>query len=140
MNYSFLPGLNATLNASSAIFLICGYYFIRKGDRKTHPVCMVTAFILSSVFLAGYLAFHFHSGVIHFMGQGWVRPLYFSILSTHTLLAALVPFLAVATLWKAMKAEFKKHKRIARVTLPIWLYVSLTGVVVYWMLYRFYPS
>ena len=101
---------------------------------------MLSAFITSIVFLGCYLFYHFHAGVLHFVGQGWIRPVYFFILTTHTILAVCVPILAVITLNRALKGDFEKHRRIARITFPIWLYVSVTGVVVYWILYHLYPS
>jgi uncharacterized membrane protein YozB (DUF420 family) len=101
---------------------------------------MLSAFITSIVFLGCYLYYHFHAGVLHFAGQGWIRPVYFTLLTSHTILAVCVPVLAVITLRWALKGDFKKHKAIARITFPIWLYVSVTGVVVYWILYHLYPS
>jgi uncharacterized membrane protein YozB (DUF420 family) len=136
MNLNVLPAINACLNALSAILLVTGYTFIRRGDLKAHRFCMVTAFTVSVVFLISYLVHHYLAGIILYQGHGWVRPLYFFILTTHTILAVLVPVLAIITLRRALKGDFARHKKIARITLPIWLYVSVTGVVVYFMLYQ----
>ena len=131
-----LPSINAALNGSSALLLILGYLSIRRRRVDLHRVCMVGAFLLSMVFLASYLFYHSQVGSVRFTGTGWIRPVYFTILITHTVLAAAVPLLAIITIHRALKGRFEKHRRIARWTLPIWLYVSATGVVVYWMLYR----
>ncbi|HUO57709.1 MAG TPA: DUF420 domain-containing protein [bacterium] len=136
MTLETLPMINAGLNAASAIFLLAGYGFIRQGNRSAHRFCMVTAFTVSVIFLLSYLIHHALAGIIHYQGQGWVRTFYFFILTTHTLLAVLVPFLALVTLLRALKGNFERHKKIARITFPIWLYVSVTGVLVYFMLYR----
>ena len=133
---SALPTLNALLNATSAVLLILGYRFIRRQHIRAHRTCMITAFSVSVLFLVSYLTYHYHVGTTRFPGQGWVRPVYFTILVTHTILAALVPFLALVTLSRAVKGQFPKHRRIARWTLPVWLYVSVTGVIVYLMLYH----
>ena len=136
---SALPALNACLNAASAAFLVAGYALIRRGRIGAHKACMLTAFGLSMLFLVSYLTYHFHAGSVRFTGQGWIRPLYFSVLISHTFLAAAIPPLALVTLWRAWRGRFDAHRRIARWTLPLWLYVSVTGVVVYWMLYRLAP-
>lgn len=133
---SALPTLNAVLNATSAVLLILGYQFIRQQNIRAHRICMIAAFSVSVLFLISYLTYHYHAGTTRFPGQGWVRLVYFIILISHTILAALVPFLAVLTLFRALKEQFAKHRRIARWTLPIWLYVSVTGVLVYLMLYH----
>jgi uncharacterized membrane protein YozB (DUF420 family) len=133
---TYLPTLNACLNATSALLLIIGFHFIRQRNVKAHRACMVSAFFVSVLFLISYLTYHYHAGATRFMGQGVVRIVYFSILISHTVLAALVPVLAVITLWRAARGQFAKHRRIARWTLPAWLYVSVTGVVVYVMLYH----
>jgi uncharacterized membrane protein YozB (DUF420 family) len=140
MTVSMLPTLNACLNGLSALLLISGYGFIRNHKKNAHRACMVSAFAVSVVFLVSYLVHHYLAGIIYFQGQGWVRSLYFLILTTHTILAVCVPVLAVLTLRQALKGNFQKHKKIARFTFPIWLYVSVTGVVVYFMLYRMYPA
>jgi uncharacterized membrane protein YozB (DUF420 family) len=136
MNLNLLPAFNAGLNSLSAILLMTGYFHIRRGNRVAHRFCMVSAFIVSIIFLVSYLVHHALAGIIHYQGQGWVRPFYFLILTTHTILAVLVPVLAVITLNRALKGNFEKHKAIARITFPIWLYVSVTGVLVYFMLYQ----
>lgn len=133
-----LPSINATLNATSAILLIAGYYHIRQGHQQAHRACMGGAFFVSVLFLVSYLIYHFHTGTTRFSGQGWIRPVYFTLLLSHTILAALVPFLAVLTLSRALRRQFDRHRVIARWTLPIWLYVSVTGVGIYWLLYHVY--
>ena len=140
MNYEIFPPINACLNGLSALFLLTGFWFIKHKNKNAHRVCMLSAFITSIVFLGCYLYYHFHAGVLHFAGQGWIRPVYFTLLTSHTILAVCVPVLAIMTLRWALKGNFKKHKAIARITFPIWLYVSVTGVVVYWILYHLYPS
>jgi putative membrane protein len=139
MSVSDLPALNATLNGTSAISLLIGYYFIRQKKITAHKLCMIIAFGASTLFLVSYLVYHYHVGSVRFTGTGWVRTLYLAILISHSLLAALIVPLAVTTFFRAWKERFEKHKRVARWTLPLWLYVSVTGVVVYWMLYQLYP-
>ncbi len=133
---SALPGLNATLNAISALLLLTGYIFIRRRRITAHKLCMVSAVVTSSLFLISYLTYHFYVGSKPFTGQGSIRTVYFSILISHTTLAATIVPLVVITLRRAWKGHFDRHRRIARRTLPLWLYVSVTGVIVYWMLYR----
>jgi uncharacterized membrane protein YozB (DUF420 family) len=140
MNYELFPPLNAFLNGLSGVFLLIGFWFIKNKNKNAHRVCMLSAFITSIVFLGCYLFYHFHAGVLHFAGQGWIRPVYFTLLISHTLLAVCVPVLAIITLRWAIKGNFTKHRAIARITFPVWLYVSVTGVMVYWMLYHLYPS
>jgi putative membrane protein len=135
-SYHYLPGLNAVLNAASAGLLVAGYSFIRRHDVHAHRVCMLAAFGVSVLFLVSYLTYHYRVGTVRFPGTGWVRGVYLTILATHTILAASVPPLAIITLSRAVARRFDRHRRIARWTLPIWLYVSVTGVVVYWMLYH----
>ncbi len=130
-----LPAINATLNAIAAVLLVWGFALIRRGRKQKHKRVMLSAFIVSSLFLAGYLVYHVRVGAVHFQRAGAIRAVYLSILATHTLLAAAVPPLAVVTLWRGLGGRFGKHRAIARWTLPIWLYVSVTGVVVYLMLY-----
>lgn len=131
------PALNAALNALAAILLAAGYVLIRRGNIRAHRRVMISAFAVSVLFLISYLVYHYRiGGGKRFTGTGPVRTVYFTILLTHTVLAAAVPFLAVITLSRALKARYVLHRRIARWTLPIWLYVSVTGVLVYWMLYR----
>jgi uncharacterized membrane protein YozB (DUF420 family) len=131
-----LPTLNATLNAIGAILLVLGYLLIRRRRIAAHRACMVAALICSVLFLASYLVYHSLVGSVRFQGAGVVRTVYFSILLSHTVLAAAVPVLALITLVRALKQRFDRHRVIARWTLPIWLYVSVTGVTIYWMLYR----
>lgn len=131
-----LPTVNATLNALSAVLLLIGWRLILRRRVAAHRAVMLAAFACSIVFLGFYLYYHSQVGSVRFPGTGAVRIVYLAILLTHTVLAALVPFLAIATLWRALQERFDRHRRLARWTLPIWLYVSVTGVVVYWMLYR----
>src|SRR5262245_40552425 len=131
-----LPALNATLNATSAILLALGYYFIRRREIHKHRACMIAAFIVSTLFLVSYLTYHYQVGSVRFPGTGWLRTVYLSILASHTVLAALVPPLAIVTLSRALRQRFDRHRRVARWTLPIWAYVSVTGVIVYVMLYQ----
>jgi putative membrane protein len=131
-----LPALNATLNASAAVLLSIGYVLIRKGRIETHRKVMLAAFTTSALFLISYLVYHANVGSKRFPGQGTIRTVYLTILLTHTVLAAAIVPLVLVTLSRALSARFDRHRTIARLTLPIWLYVSVTGVVVYWMLYR----
>jgi len=135
-----LPTLNACLNATSAVLLVTGYYCIRQQNIAAHRLCMTSAFVVSILFLCSYLYYHAHVGSTRFPGVGWIRPVYFTLLLSHTILAALVPLLAVVTLYRALSQQIERHRRIARWTLPIWLYVSVTGVVVYWLLYHVYRA
>lgn len=136
MSISDLPAVNATLNALSSIWLICGYIFIRQKKISAHRFCMLGALATSALFLISYLTYHYHAGSKSFTGQGAIRTVYFTILLTHTVLAMAIVPLALITLSRALKERFDKHKRIARWTLPIWFYVSVTGVVIYLMLYQ----
>ena len=136
LSLASLPSINAALNAASAVLLIVGYYFIRQRRQQAHRACMLAAFSVSVLFLVSYVIYHFHAGTTHFPGQGWIRPVYFALLLSHTTLAALVPFLALLTLSRALRQQFDRHRAIARWTLPVWLYVSVTGVIVYLMLYQ----
>jgi putative membrane protein len=133
---SELPTLNAALNTLSAVFLCTGYFFIRARNIRAHRACMLAAFACSSLFLVSYLIYHFQVGSVPYQGRGWIRAAYFAILLTHTILATAVVPLALITLVRALRAKFTAHRRIARWTFPIWLYVSVTGVIVYLMLYR----
>ena len=133
---SSLPALNASLNAASGVLLLVGYFFIRRQRVTAHRACMVAAFSVSTLFLVSYLYYHYHVGATRFPGQGWVRPLYFTLLISHTVLAALIVPLVLTTLYRAVTGHFDRHVRIARWTLPIWIYVSFTGVIIYWMLYK----
>ncbi|MEO8274580.1 MAG: DUF420 domain-containing protein [Thermoanaerobaculia bacterium] len=131
-----LPTLNAALNATSAVLLVLGFLFIRARRIDAHRRTMLAAFTCSIVFLVSYLVYHFQVGSVRFPGTGTVRTVYLAILLTHTVLAATVPVLATITLFRGLARRFDRHRRIARWTFPIWLYVSVTGVVVYWMLYQ----
>jgi uncharacterized membrane protein YozB (DUF420 family) len=137
---SFLPHLNAALNTTSALLLLAGFRFIRLGRIQAHRNCQVTAVLTSTLFLISYLTYHYHHGSTRFAGQGLVRPVYFTILITHTILAVVIVPLIIVTLYRAARGDFIRHRRIARWTLPLWLYVSVTGVIVYLMLYQIYPS
>ena len=135
---SFLPTLNALLNSTSAVLLVVGYLFIRRKRVAAHKACMVSAFVVSALFLASYVYYHVHHGSTPFPGRGWVRGVYFAILIPHVILAAAILPLALVTLYRAWKKDFDRHRRLARWTLPVWLFVSVSGVVIYWMLYRLY--
>jgi len=131
-----LPTLNACLNALSAILLVAGYFAIRRRRVDLHRACMVAALVASTLFLSSYLYYHARVGSVRFQGEGSIRTVYFAVLLTHTVLAATVPPLALVTLYRALRRRFDRHRSIARWALPVWLYVSVTGVAVYWMLYR----
>jgi len=135
-----LPHLNAVLNSMSALLLLAGFRFIRLGRIQAHRNCQVTAVFTSTLFLVSYLIYHYYHGATRFSGQGLVRPFYFTILITHTILAVVIVPLILVTLYRAARGDFIRHRRIARWTLPLWLYVSVTGVIVYLMLYQIYPS
>ncbi len=137
MNFiPLLPAVNAVLNGCAAVLLVCGFFMIRQRKIQTHRRFMLTAFGVSSLFLVSYLVYHFNAGIVHFQHTGAIRAVYLGILGTHTVLAAAVPVLAIITLSRGLASRFDKHRAIARWTLPIWLYVSVTGVVVYVMLYH----
>jgi uncharacterized membrane protein YozB (DUF420 family) len=139
-SYSYLPTLNAVLNGTSAVLVATGVVLIKRGRRLAHKRAMIAAFITSSLFLVSYLYYHAHVGSVHFQGQGWSRPVYFTILISHTILAAvIVPFVLV-TLTRGLRGRYEKHKRSARWTYPMWLYVSITGVVIYLMLYHLFAA
>jgi len=133
-----LPALNATLNGLSAIFILTGYVLIRRGQRELHKRCMLAALVTSSLFLVSYVIYHANTGSRPFPGAGLVRLIYFAILITHVVLAAVILPLALTTTARGLKAQYGRHVAIARWTLPIWLYVSVTGVVIYLMLYQMY--
>jgi len=137
---SFLPHLNACLNASSAVLLFAGYSFIRKGNIAAHRACQISALIVSSLFLVSYLTYHYYHGTTRFLGTGLARPIYFTVLTSHTILAIVIVPLIAVTFYRALKLDFVRHRKIARITLPLWFYVSITGVIVYLMLYQIYPS
>jgi len=146
MSLTDLPAINASLNGLSAIFLGTGYYFIRRKNRDAHRNCMIAAFVTSALFLAcyltyhGYLAYYLHRGPTRFTDPAWFRPIYLGILLTHTVLAAVIVPLALITLQRALRQRFELHKRIARWTWPLWIYVSVTGVLIYLLLYRIFPQ
>ncbi|HET7624555.1 MAG TPA: DUF420 domain-containing protein, partial [Verrucomicrobiae bacterium] len=138
---SDLPAINASLNGASAICLACGYYFVRRHKLIAHRNCMITAVCFSVGFLACYLTYHaLVKGVTHFYNPAWFRPYYRAILLTHTVLAAAIVPLVIITLSRALRERFDRHKKIARWTLPIWMYVSVTGVVIYLLLYKIFPQ
>lgn len=137
---SALPAINAGLNGASAVLLTAGFLLIRRKRVAAHRTCMLTAFTLSTLFLVSYVIYHAQAGSVAFTGRGPVRAAYFVLLVSHIVLAALIVPLALTTIYRALGGDFARHRRIARVTLPIWLYVSITGVVVYWMLYHLFPS
>jgi len=131
--------LNATLNGTSAVLLTCGYVAIRARKIAVHKAFMIAAFLTSTAFLISYLAYHYRVGHVAFQGQGWIRPFYFTLLLTHTVLAIVIVPMVIVTLRRAWLEKFDKHRLIARWTLPLWLYVSVTGVIVYLMVYQPYP-
>lgn len=131
--------LNATLNGASAILLACGYVAIRSHKVQLHKLLMISAFVVSCAFLVSYVVYHIRiHQVIHFQGQGWIRPVYFTLLTSHTILAMVIVPLILITLRRALLERFDKHRLIARWTLPLWFYVSVTGVIVYFMVYQIY--
>jgi putative membrane protein len=140
MSISQLPALNAILNSVSAILLFTGYIFIRQKKIKAHKISMISAFVTSTLFLTSYLIYHFSKelGPTKFQGEGIIRPIYFFILITHTILAVTIVPMVFVTFSRALKSKFTAHRKIARWTLPLWLYVSVTGVIVYLMLYQLY--
>jgi len=138
VSISDLPALNATLNALSAVLLVAGYAFITNGRTEAHKRCMVGALTVSVLFLTSYVTYHLNAGSKPFPGQGTIRLVYFVILVTHVILAAAIVPLALVTATRGLRAQFERHVRLARWTLPIWLYVSVTGVVIYLMLYKLY--
>ena len=139
-DYSIFPALNATLNGASAVLITTGRALIGRKQVRLHRACMIAAVVTSSIFLICYLYYHAHVGSVRFPGQGWVRPLYFTILISHTILAAAVVPLVLLSLSYGLRARFDRHRRISRWTFPVWLYVSVTGVVIYIMLYQIYGA
>jgi putative membrane protein len=135
MDVTDLPTVNAGLNATSAVLLVTGYVLIRQRRVTAHKACMLAAFLTSIAFLASYLVYHAQVGSVRYPGTGYARAVYLAVLVSHVLLAVFVPPLSLVTLYQAYRARFDRHRRIARWTLPVWLYVSVTGVVVYCMLY-----
>ena len=140
MTLSDLPAVNATLNATSAILLAAGYIFIRRKNVIAHRNCMISAFCTSTVFLICYLIYHFNVGRTTFSNPPWFRPIYLAILLTHTVLAVVIVPMILITLSRALKARYDLHKKIARWTWPLWMYVSVTGVLIYYLLYHLYPQ
>jgi putative membrane protein len=138
MNDSVLPHLNAALNATSGLLLLAGLYFISRGRVRAHRASMLSALAVSALFLVSYVVYHAQYGSVKFQGQGLARPVYFFILVTHVILAAAIVPLVFVTARRALRGDFARHRAIARWTYPLWLYVSVTGVVVYWMLYHAY--
>ncbi|MGA7294986.1 MAG: DUF420 domain-containing protein [Terriglobales bacterium] len=137
-DYSIFPKINATLNGCSAVLLVTGRALIARRKIAAHRAVMLTAFGTSTLFLISYLYYHWphHGGIIYFRGTGWIRPVYFSILISHTILAVIIVPLVLITLTRALRGQFERHRVIARWTFPIWLYVSVTGVIVYFMLFQ----
>src|SRR5262249_39654650 len=131
-----LATVNAGLNATAAVFIASGFYFIKQKNIQAHKVCMIAAMVVSALFLTSYLIYHYNVGTVRFTKQGWIRSVYFPLLLTHTVLAAVVLPMVLRTAFLAAKGRFLNHVRIARWTFPVWIYVSVTGVVVYLMLYR----
>ena len=141
MNWlSYLPTVNASLNAMSGICLLAGFLFIRRKNIRVHKRFMLAACACSLLFLVTYLTYHANAGTTRFLGTGWSRPLYFTILTTHTILAATVVPLAIISVVNGLKMRVEYHRKIVRWTFPIWMYVSVTGVLVYLFLYHFFPS
>ena len=138
MDYTIFPAINATLNGTSAVLLVIGRAMIARGRVAAHRAVMITAFITSTLFLISYLYYHAHVGSVHFRGTGWSRPLYFTILTSHTILAIVIVPMILITLSRGLKQRYPQHRSIARWTFPLWLYVSVTGVVIYTMLYHLY--
>ena len=136
--YAIFPAINATLNGASAVLLLIGRGFIKRGRRAAHRAVMITALVSSTLFLISYLYYHAHVGSVHFQGQGWSRPVYFTILATHTVLAGVIVPMVIITLSRALRERFDRHRAIARWTFPLRLYVSVTGVVIYVMLYHLF--
>jgi putative membrane protein len=139
LDLSIIPTVDAVLNSISAVLLSLGYYFIRRRNIAAHKACMMGAAVTSILFLICYLTYHFYHGTTRFGGPGTIRTVYLSILGTHTILAAVIVPMVVLTFYRALTYQFDPHRRVARWTLPLWLYVSVTGVVIYWMLYHLHP-
>jgi uncharacterized membrane protein YozB (DUF420 family) len=131
-----LPAVNASLNAISTVLLLTGYVFIRRGERQKHKACMIAALVTSTLFLTSYVIYHVQVGSVPFKGTGWIRTVYFAVLIPHVILAAAIVPPILITASRGLSAKYDKHRRIARWTLPLWLYVSITGVIVYLMLYQ----
>lgn len=140
ISFADLPTVNACLNFTAAVLLLVGHRFMKQGNIDLHRRCMIGVFAVSTLFLISYLTYHYQYGSRPFQGAGWTRPVYFSILFSHTVLAAAIVPLAIVTLRRGLKGMIEKHKAIARWTYPIWLYVSVTGVLIYLMLYHFFAG
>ncbi len=140
VDYNIFPGINAALNGASAVLITTARVLIQQKKIRLHRMLMIAAVVTSSLFLISYVYYHLHVCSVHFPGQGWVRPLYFTILFSHTLLAAMVVPLVLTSLSLGLRERFDRHRRISRWTFPVWLYVSVTGVVVYVMLYKIYGA
>ncbi len=138
LSYSSLAPLNAILNSAAFALLMAGFVFIKRKNVAAHRACMISALVVSAAFLTSYLTYHWHVGDVRFSGTGWIRPVYFAILIPHIILAGTIVPLALVTLYYALRRRFPSHRRIARWTWPLWIYVSVTGVVIYVMLYRLY--
>ena len=138
--YAIFPAINATLNGTSAVLLIVGRNLIKRGRMAAHRAVMITALVSSTLFLISYIYYHAHVGSVHFQGQGWSRPVYFTILTSHTILAVVIVPMVIITLSRALRRRFDRHRAIARWTFPLWLYVSITGVIVYFMLYHWFAA
>lgn len=139
-DYSIFPAINATLNGSSAVLLVSARTMIKRGRMAVHRALMLAAVGTSTLFLISYLYYHAHVGNVHFQGQGWSRPVYFTILISHTILATVIVPLVIITLSRGLRQRFDRHRAIARWTYPLWLYVSVTGVVIYLMLYQIFRA
>jgi uncharacterized membrane protein YozB (DUF420 family) len=139
-NYSIFPAINATLNGTSAVLLLVGHGFIKRGRMAAHRAVMLAAVALSTLFLISYVYYHAHVGSVRFQGKGWSRLVYFSILISHTILAGTIVPLVIITLTRALRERFDRHRAMARWTYPLWLYVSVTGVVIYFMLYHLFAG
>jgi uncharacterized membrane protein YozB (DUF420 family) len=138
--YAMFPAIDAVLNGTSAVLLLVGRAYIKRGRMAAHRAVMITALISSSLFLAFYLYYHAHVGSVRFQGQGWSRPVYFTILISHTILAVVIVPMVIITLSRALREHFDRHRAIARWTFPLWMYVSVTGVIVYVMLYHLFAA
>jgi len=138
--FAVFPVIDANLNGTSAVLLLVGRGLIKRGRMAAHRAVMITALVSSSLFLTSYLYYHYHVGSVHFQGQGWSRPVYFSILISHTILAATIVPMIIITLSRALRKRFDRHRAIAHWTYPLWLYVSVTGVVIYLMLYKLFVA
>jgi len=136
----FLPPLQAGLNILAALLLTSGYFFIRKQNRLAHRRCMVSALFVSSLFTVSYLYYHSQVGNVAFAGEGLIRPVYFTLLTSHIFLAALIIPMVLTTVWRIFQKQTERHRRLARWTLPVWLYVSVTGIMIYVMAFHLYPS